>query len=253
MARLVTVVLAITLVAGLAAGLAAAHIAPSVDDNNRFLKLTPLGDRVRLAYTILFGDNPGHGKRPGLDANRDGLVDEAEAQAFGAKLAVDVAEALDVDVDGKPYPVVWAQVAVGMGSPQTTAGTFSVDLVGYLCLARPRGAHHVQLRDRFRLTRPGETEVKIEDGPGVAISRARLGRADDPGLDFRFAGPGGPLAEDGLDLAFEAGDRAAVAHDGLCAIGDAGGSGHALWIGLGVGGAAALGVVGILLIRRRAA
>ena len=248
MARLVTVVLAVTLAAGRAAG----HIAPSVDDNNRFLKLTPLGDRVRLAYTVLFGDNPGHGMRPGLDANRDGLIDDAEAQAFGAKLAVDVAEALDIDVDGKLSPMVWAQVAVGMGSPQTTAGTFSVDLVGYLCLATPRGAHRIQLRDHFRLTRPGETEVKIEDSPGVTISRARLGRADDPGLDFRFAGPGGPLAEDGLDLAFEAGERAAIAHDGLCRIGEPGGSGHALWIGIGVGGAAALGVVGILLIRRRA-
>ena len=26
-----------------------AHVAPSVDDNNRYLKVTPLGDRVRIA------------------------------------------------------------------------------------------------------------------------------------------------------------------------------------------------------------
>ena len=249
MARLGPVVLAITV----AAGLAGAHVAPSVDDNNRFLKLTPLGDRVRLAYTVLFGDNPGRGMRPAMDANRDGLIDDAEAEAFGAKLAHDVGDALDIDVDGKPYPIAWAQVAVGMGSPQTTGGTFSVDLVGYLCVRVPRGAHHVQLRDRFRLTRPGETEVKIEDSPGVAISRARIGRADDPGRDFRFAGPGGPLAEDGLDLAFEASERAAVAHDGLCATAEAPGDRHALWIGVGIGGAAALAVVGIVLLRRRAA
>ena len=234
------------------AGLAAAHVSTSVDDNNRFLKVTPLGDRVRLAYTVLFGDNPGRAMRPAMDANRNGLIDDDEAQSFGAKLAHDVGDALDLDVDGKPYPMAWAEVAVGMGSAQTAGGTFSVDLVGYLCLAAPRGAHHVQLRDHFRLTRPGETEVKIEDSPGVAISRARLGRIDDPGLDFRFAGPAGPLAEGGLDLAFEASDRAVVAHDGLCAIGDPRGGGHALWIGLGVGGAAALGVVAILLIRRRA-
>src|SRR6185369_12131192 len=38
------------------AGRAAAHVAPSVGDNNRYLKLTPLGDRVRLAYTVFYGD-----------------------------------------------------------------------------------------------------------------------------------------------------------------------------------------------------
>jgi hypothetical protein len=244
--RRVMTVLAITI----ATITAAAHVAPSVDDNNRFLKLTPLGDRVRLAYTVLFGDNPGRGMRPGLDTDHDGIVGDAEAQAFGVKLAKDVADALDVDVDGKPYPVTWAEVAVGMGSPQVTGGTFSVDLIGFLCLPVARGAHHVQLRDHFRLTRPGETEVKVEDSPGVTIARARIGRADDPTYDYRFPGPGGPLADDGLDLRFDAGPRSVVAPDGLCAAPTAPES-HALLIGVAVGVAIGLGVVGLLVLRRK--
>ena len=239
------------LVLAIAAGTAVAHVSPSVDDNNRFLKVTPLGDRVRLAYTILFGDNPGHAMRPTLDANHDGAIEDAEAEAFGGKLARDVGDALDIDVDGKPYRVVWTEVSVGMGAAQTAAGSFSVDLVGYLCLPASRGAHRVALRDHFRLTRPGETEVKIDDSPGVTISRARIGRADDPGFDYRFAGPGGPLAEDGLDLRFEAGDRAAIAHDGICTSDDEPGGGHALLIGSVVGALAAGAVVGVVLLRRR--
>jgi hypothetical protein len=246
MARLVIAVLAIAA----AAGPATAHVQPSVDDNNRFEKLTPLGDRVRLAYTVMFGDNPGRAQRPAMDANRNGLVDEDEAQAFGEKLAQEVGAALEIEVDGKPYPLAWAEVVVGMGSPQTTAGTFAVDLVGYLCLPSARGAHHIRLRDRFVLTRPGETELKVEDSPGVTISRARIGRADDPSFDYRFAGAGGPLTDDGLDLAFDAGDRAVVAHDKLCELAPATSS-HALLFGI-AGGIAALALVGFVLMRRRA-
>jgi hypothetical protein len=250
MARLVIAVLAIAALGGPATG----HVMPSVDDNNRFLKLTPLGDRVRLAYTVLFGDNPGRGMRPALDTNHDGLVGEDEAQAFGAKLAAEVDSALDIEIDGKPYTLSWAEVVVGMGMPQTTGGTFAVDLIGYLCLPAPRGAHHIRFRDRFALTRAGETEVAVEDSPGVTISRARIGRADDPSHDYRLAGSAPALAEDGLELAFDAGDRAVIAKDGLCEIGRASGGGHAMLIGGVVGvGVVALGAVGFALMRRRPA
>jgi hypothetical protein len=43
MRRLVMVVAAVTVAPALA------HVAPSVDDNNRYLKVTPQSDRVRLA------------------------------------------------------------------------------------------------------------------------------------------------------------------------------------------------------------
>jgi len=207
---------AVTLAAALAAGPAGAHVAPSVDDNNRYLKLTPLGDRVRLAYTVFYGEVPGAGMRRTLDTNRDGTIDLAESQAFGDRLAAELAAALDVTVDGARQPVAWSQVVVGMGTPQTTAGTFSIDLVAWICLASPRGRHAVQLRDRFPLARPGETEVKVEDSPGVMIDRARIGAADDPSYDYKLVGPGGPLADDGLDLQFTAGDKSVVASDTIC-------------------------------------
>jgi hypothetical protein len=81
-------------------------------------------------------------------------------------------------------------------------------MIAYLCLASVGGHHTLRLRDRFRIARPGETEVRVEDSLGVTIGSAHVGAVDDASHDFKFVGPGGPLADDGLDLAFDADDRA---------------------------------------------
>ncbi|HEY5934282.1 MAG TPA: hypothetical protein VIU61_06605 [Kofleriaceae bacterium] len=203
-------VLAITL----ASGLAPAHVAPSVDDNNRYLKVTPLGDRVRLAYTVFFGEVPGATARQSIDTNRDGSISGAEADSFGTRVAGDVAAALEVTIDGGPTKVAWSQLDVGMGSPKTAAGAFSIDMVAYFCLPAARGQHAVRVRDRYRIARPGETEVKVEDSPGITVHHARIGAADDPTHDYRFVGPGGPLSDDGLDVSFTAGEAAQIS--GTC-------------------------------------
>ncbi|MBL9019901.1 MAG: hypothetical protein JNL83_37295 [Myxococcales bacterium] len=205
-------VLAITL-AGLPA---AAHVAPSVDDNNRYLKITPGADRVRIAYTVFFGEVPGAKLRPSIDANRDGQISDDEAQAFGKKLSSEVAGALELTLDGATQPVVWTTVATGMGAPQVAAGSFSVDLIAFPCLASARGKHTLLLRDRFRVPNPGETEVRVEDGLGTRIGHTRIGAAADPAHDYKFVGPGGPLMDDGIEVAFAAADDAPLVGDGLC-------------------------------------
>lgn len=208
--------LVLVLAIALAATRAAAHVAPAIGDNNRYLKLTPLGDRIRLAYTVFYGEVPGAAMRRAIDTNHDGTLDDAESQAFGGRIAGEVAVALDITIDGARQPVAWTQVVVGFGTPQTAAGAFSIDLVAWICLAAPRGKHAVLLRDDFRLERPGETEVKVEDSPGVAITATRIGGAEDEANDYNLVGPSGALATDGLELQFTASDKAVGAADAVC-------------------------------------
>lgn len=214
------------LAAGALAGRADAHVAPAVSDNNRYLKLTPLGDRVRLAYTIFYGEVPGAALRPSIDANHDGAIDDAESQAFGSRIADELAAALTATVDGAPQPIAWSQVVVGMGTPRTDAGTFSIDLVASLCLAAPRGKHAIELRDRFALDSPGETEIRFEDSPNITVDQARVGDDSDPGFDYKIIGPTPVLAAPGpaggIALAFTAGPQAIIAPDATCARAQAG-------------------------------
>ena len=111
------------------------------------------------------------------------------------------------------------------------------------------------LRDRFRIPRPGETEIKVEDGLGITIDHARIGSAttSDGANHFRFVGPGGPLADDGLDLAFTASERAPLTTGAACA-GAAAAGGRRVPTGLLVGAAAALAFVLaaiVVLVQRR--
>jgi hypothetical protein len=208
--------LSLVLVLALVAATASAHVAPSVADNNRYIKVTPLGDRVRLAYTVFYGQVPGAKLRRAIDTGRDGAIDDAESRVFGERVAREIAAALEVTVDGARRPVAWSQVVVGMGTPSTTAGAFSIDLVAWFCVAPPRGTHVVLVRDRLQLEHPGETEVKVEDSPGVKVDRARIGADEHLGIEYKIIGAGGPLQDDGLEVTFTAGDQAVVAPDAVC-------------------------------------
>ena len=232
-----------------------AHVAPSVDDNNRYLKVTPLHDGVRLAYTVFFGEIPGASERRTLDENRDGRIDEAEAQRFADKLGAQVAEALDLEVDGIAQRVHWDLVSAGLGSDAVAAGSFSIDLVAFAC-GKPGPTHTVLVRDQFRIPRPGETEVKVEDSPGVTIQRAHVGPADDPTRDFRFAGPGGPLSDDGLELEYAATDKTPAIPPGKCSAATpaaAKPAGNAKLTLIVVAGVIALGAAALIVLRKRGA
>ena len=227
---------------------ALAHVAPSVDDNNRYLKLTPQADRVRLAYTVFFGERPGAALRPALDLDRDRTISDAEAQVYGDRIAADVIGSLELSIDGTAQRLAWKQVVVGLGTPAVAGGSFSIDMIAYVCL--PAGARHeVVLRDRFRVPKPGETEVRVEDGPGITVDAARIAGADALANDFKFVGPGGPLSDDGLHVRFRASDDAP--RSGECNVARATSDGGLPWLAIG-GGAVALLALGLVIRRARA-
>lgn len=184
---------------------AIAHVAPSVDDNNRYLKITPQADRIRIAYTVFFGEVPGAALRPALDTDRNGAISDAEADAYGARVAADVIGSLELAIDGRSQRFAWKQISVGLGSPDVAnAGSFSIDMIAYVCIPPTSRTHDVLLRDRFRVPKPGETEVRVEDGPGITVSVAKIAGADALANDFKFVGPGGPLSDEGLHVVFTA-------------------------------------------------
>jgi hypothetical protein len=231
---------------------AIAHVAPSVDDNNRYLKITPQADRIRVAYTVFFGEVPGQALRPSLDTDRNGTISDAEGDAYGARVAADVIGSLELAIDGRAQRFAWKQVSVGLGSPNVTnAGSFSIDMIAYVCLPTVGGKHDVVLRDRFRVPKPGETEVRVEDGPGITVSLAKIAGGDALSNDFKFVGPGGPLSDEGLHVVFTAADNAPREGCSGATIASAPKPSNPPWIAIGIGALVLLCTGVLFVIRRR--
>lgn len=202
-------------------GPAAAHVAPSPDQNNRYYKLTPLGDRVRIAYTVYMGEAPGRSARRGIDENGDGILSAAEIERYGDELAAAVHGAVEVTLDGAPADLRWTDTHVGMGTPTVDAGAFSVDVIGWACMPPPTGRveHDLVFRDQLTLPRPGESGLRIEASPGVSIERASFDPARDEVRDQAFwrGGPG-PAGSPGFHLSFVIdAEEAVTSDDEICA------------------------------------
>ena len=209
----------LTVAAVLAAATAAAdaHVAPSEDTNNRYVKLTPMADRVRIAYTILVGHAPGRVTRRSLDRDGDRTISEAEADTWARDLAARVLADLELTLDGTPVPIVWTEVVAGLDDRSVTGGAFALDLIAWPCLPGPAERHEIELVDRFSLTPAGETEVRIADEPGVRVEVARIGdgvHGDMLGRTAQFQKLASPLAE-GLRVVYTATGATPLA-DGRC-------------------------------------
>jgi len=171
-------------------------VAPT--QNNRYVKITAMDGQLRLAYTILYGDLPAEEARRKMDANRDGTLSPDEAHAFGEALGRAVGARLTLELDGQRVPVGFAQAEVGLGSERGVHPVpFSIDLI----MLVPAGAsreHTVYFDDRFALPHEGETEVTLEEAPGVRVTASFAGRSGDGmhGLKWSWLGPRGSDMED---------------------------------------------------------
>ena len=198
---------------------AAAHVAPAVKDNNRYVKITPMANRVRLAYTIYIGEIPGQQARIEMDADRNGELSDSEAAGYKATLAEAVRNTLTLTVDGAEVPVTWDEIHIGLGTPETNAGAFAVDLVAWACLGRGRAgsAHSVVFFDRYEVNRPGETELRVEESPDVKVERSTFGAdGKQSEMEFKWTGRGGPTATLGYYLDFTVQSTEPVASDTRC-------------------------------------
>ena len=148
----------------------------------------------------------------------------------GRSLGVEIAAALALEVDGRSVRVNWREVSVGMSEPgRILGGPFAVDSVAWLCFAEPSTSprHVVILRDCFALPTPGESELKVEESPGVRVTFAGLSGGQ-PNLDSRWRADAHPTLGPGYRLEVEVDPAVAIAGD-VCRAIDAGRSRGSAW------------------------
>ena len=239
--RLERVKAAIVLAACALAAPAAAHVAPSPDVNNRYLKATLLPDRLRVTYTLLIGDRPGAGERRRMDRDGDGRLSAAERAAFGARMTEELGAHLSILLDGKPVGD-WRLVDVGLG--QAVVGTLpvAVDLELDAPYANPAADEHTLfLDDVVKLPLPGEVELRIDESPGVRVLESHLA-SERSGIELRFVFEGNsPLpGERAVTARFSVDQTLRVVRARRRGVA------VAIWLGL-----AAVGLLAVAVARRR--
>jgi hypothetical protein len=183
----------------------AAHVAPAVDENNRYIKLSPMGSRLQLAYVLFVGEVPGAELRKSMGS---------DPQRHAEKLASEIADKLVLTVDGTPTAISWDRVAVDLTASKEHPNALSVSMVAWVCMDEASN-HRLELRDSFELPPPGENELVVEPGPGVVVDSSSLG--GDTGNKLDWIGLPNPMTEDGyvLELSVDL-ERAVSIDDGRC-------------------------------------
>lgn len=180
-----------------------AHVGSSETVNNRYYKLAPMADRVRLVYTIFYGRQPSGALRRSIDSDHDGLLSDVEVAAYANTLQSEVFSSTSAHLDTKEIPIRWQPVDMGMGRATTSGGAFSADFVGTICLENKSigSEHALVFRDHLRLDSPGESELRIDPAPGIRIIESRIGGREIGAGGHKWQGGPGP-AEQGHTLRF---------------------------------------------------
>ena len=159
------------------------HQQTAPNQNNRYVKFSCMEGRLRMAYTILYGDLPAENERRKMDADGDGTISDAEAHAFAAQLGQLAARAMTLEVDGQRVQPRFDTTDVGLGTDRGVHPVpFSVDLVASFAIVGPGGDHRVLFDDRWEPPKLGETEILLEEAPGTKIVASWAGKTPREGL-----------------------------------------------------------------------
>lgn len=179
-----------------------AHIGSSETVNNRYYKLAPMADRVRIVYTIFFGREPSADLRRNMDTDRDGVLSASEVATYAGALQSDVVRSTAATLGANGAKIHWQPIDLGIGRATTSGGAFSADLVGTVCLQQsgPKEVHRLTFVDGLVLAKPGESELRLDPAPGIRIAESRLGGRE-VGAGHKWQGGAGPVAQ-GYQLSF---------------------------------------------------
>lgn len=140
----------------------------------RYLKLDAEPEGVRLVVSLTLGPSETMRIAEAADANADGEVTPAEADAYMVEWGEGLLTDLPVFVDGEPFEVQWGDAyydPVGPIRPVPSA----VEMVAHVPLSP--GRHVVSMEDRMRVEAFDRTDVAFEGQPGTQTVFSGVGDA----------------------------------------------------------------------------
>lgn len=138
---------------------------------NRYARIEPAADAVRIAYAIDMAEIPTFQEMSTIDRDRDGTVDDLERTAYLEFRVPELLRNLRLTVDGKPLPLRAESSALTFTDGQGGLQILRIDaaLVAELPSDARGGVQEAAFRDSNYDNRVGWREVVVRGTEGAAI------------------------------------------------------------------------------------
>lgn len=135
---------------------------------NRYSRLEPDGDRLRIIYVLDMAEVPAFQEQRLVDGNSDGQVSESEQNEYAARKASELQQGVALRLDGKPAALTLMNYELSF--PPGQGGLSLLRLRVVFEAAVPAGATlTAEYQDRNYSSRMGWKEVVVRASAGTAV------------------------------------------------------------------------------------
>lgn len=135
-------------------------------------------DLLRVRYILDMAEIPTVGEKAALDADRDGLISEAEKAAYLAAKGPELRTGLTLTVNGKPVPLKQTRGEVGLFPGAGGLDTLKIALDLQAPFRLTGSAATVEYRDGNYAERAGWKEIAAVGGRGATLQDSSVPSAD---------------------------------------------------------------------------
>ena len=198
----------------LASGSAAAHPLGNFSIN-QFARIEPGAERVRIHYVADLAEIPAYQELARIDADGDGSASRAELDAYVQREATAYADALTLEVDGRPARLEVSGRSIARVEGAGGLSTLRIELDLDAAIGASGTARTLRFENNHLRGRAGWCEISLQAAEDVRIfdSNAYAGSASDELRAYPQERPSAPLDERSAELSFTLGPLPAGARD----------------------------------------
>lgn len=144
---------------------------------NRYSRLEPTGDQLRITYVLDMAEIPAFQELPAVDRDGDGRVSEAEREEYAGRKAEELRRGLALTLDGRPATLRVASRELSF--PEGQAGLSLLRLQVVFESPTPAGVVlSAEYRDENYSGRIGWKEIVVRAGAGASLLESDAPTAD---------------------------------------------------------------------------
>jgi nickel/cobalt exporter len=145
---------------------------------SRYSRIELIPGLARVRYVVDMAEIPAFQERSAIDSNRDGRIDDTEADAYARRLMTGIGQNLRLSIDGRIRPLRLDSHAIGFPPGQGGLDTIRLEAWYQADLPEPSSPARIEYRDQNYTDRLGWKEIVVRGGPGIDVTDSTVSTTD---------------------------------------------------------------------------